>query len=476
MLFNSFIFIIFLAAVIPIYYLLPKSNRKYFLILASYVFYGYWDWRFCSLLLISTVIDFYVSKYLDRTDKPNLRKVLLLVSVFANLGILGFFKYFQFFVDSVSPVAGIFGGNLDYLHMNVILPVGISFYTFQTMSYTIDVFRKKIKPAASFADFSLYVSFFPQLVAGPIERAGHLLPQISIMNKPTRQQVNTGIILIITGMFKKVMIGDTSGRIVDNIFANPEFYKSDELLAALILFSIQIYADFSGYSSIARGTARLFGVELMRNFEQPYLSSNITEFWRRWHISLSTWLRDYLYIPLGGSRKGKFRTEINLMVTMILGGLWHGANWTFVIWGALHGIYLIIHKLILRGKQIKTRFEYTSFKSLLIFASKVILTFSLVLITWLFFRAESFPQAFLIIGKFISWEDGEFTMRFIRITGIFLAVVLTMDILEYYTRKHSFLTLIKSIPVRYAIMSALILVTMIYMFQSEPLPFIYFQF
>lgn len=476
MLFNSFIFIIFLATVIPLYYYLPKIWRKYFLILASYVFYGYWDWRFCSLLLISTVIDFYVSKYLDRTEKPSLRKTLLFVSIIANLGILGFFKYFQFFVDSVSPVAGIFGGNLDYLHMNIILPVGISFYTFQTMSYTIDVYRKKIKPAEDFADFSLYVSFFPQLVAGPIERAGHLLPQIKLMNKPTRQQVNTGIILIVTGLFKKVMIGDTTGKIVDNIFANPEFYKSDELLAALILFSIQIYADFSGYSSIARGTARLFGVELMRNFEQPYLSSNVTEFWRRWHISLSTWLRDYIYIPLGGSRKGKFRTELNLMLTMLLGGLWHGANWTFVIWGGLHGLYLIIHKLILRGKEIKARFEYTSFKSLLIFASKVILTFSLVLITWLFFRAESFSQAFLIIGKFINWENGEFTLRFIRITGIFLIVVLAFDVLEYYTRKHSFMTLIKSIPVRYAIMSALLFVTLIYMFQSEPLPFIYFQF
>jgi D-alanyl-lipoteichoic acid acyltransferase DltB (MBOAT superfamily) len=440
------------------------------------VFYGYWDWRFCSLLLISTVVDFYVSKNLDRTEKPSLRKALLFISIAVNLGILGFFKYFQFFVDSVSPVAGIFGGNLDYLHMNVILPVGISFYTFQTMSYTIDVYRKKIKSAANFADFSLYVSFFPQLVAGPIERAGHLLPQIKLMNTPTRQQVNTGIILIVTGLFKKVMIGDTTGKIVDNIFANPEFYKSDELLAALILFSIQIYADFSGYSSIARGTARLFGIELMRNFEQPYLSSNITEFWRRWHISLSTWLRDYLYIPLGGSRKGKFRTELNIMLTMLLGGLWHGANWTFVIWGGLHGLYLIIHKLVLRGKEIKTRFEYTSFKSLLIFSSKVILTFSLVLITWLFFRAESFSQAFLIIGKFINWENGEFTLRFIRITGIFLFVILVFDVLEYYTRKHSFLTLIRSIPVRYAVMSALLFVTLIYMFQSEPLPFIYFQF
>lgn len=476
MLFNTFIFFIFLAVIIPIYYLLSKNWRKYFLILASYIFYGYWDWRFCSLLLISTVVDFYASKYMDRTENPAKRRSLLLVSVFTNLGILGFFKYFQFFVDSVSPVAGIFGGNLDYLHMNVILPVGISFYTFQTMSYTIDIYRRKLKPAENFADFSLYVSFFPQLVAGPIERAGHLLPQIRLMNNPTKSQINTGIILIVTGMFKKVMIGDTTGRIVDNIFANPGFYKSDELLAALILFSIQIYADFSGYSSIARGTARLFGIELMRNFEQPYLSSNITEFWRRWHISLSSWLRDYLYIPLGGNRKGKIRTDVNLMITMLLGGLWHGANWTFVIWGGLHGIYLIIHKLISRGKEIKTRFEYTSFKSLLVFSFKVLMTFLLVLVTWLFFRAESFPQVFLIIGKFINWEDGEFTQRFIRMTGIFIIVIFSLDILEYYSKRHSFLIKLKSVPVRYGILAGIFIVTLIYMFQSEPLPFIYFQF
>ena len=476
MLFNSFIFLFFLTLVIPLYFILPRNYRKYFLILASYFFYGYWDWRFCSLLLTSTIVDFYVSKYIDKTDNPARKKVWLMLSIFTNLGILGFFKYFQFFVDSVSPVAGIFGGNLDYLHMNIILPVGISFYTFQTMSYTIDVYRGNLKPTDSFADFSLFVSFFPQLVAGPIERAAHLLPQIKIMNKPTREQVNTGIILIITGMFKKVMIGDTTGRIVDNIFANPGYYKSDELLFALLLFSIQIYADFSGYSSIARGTARLFGIELMKNFEQPYLSTNITEFWRRWHISLSTWLRDYLYIPLGGNRKGKLRTDINLMLTMLLGGLWHGANWTFVIWGGLHGIYLIIHKLILRGKEIKSRFEYTSFKSLVIFSLKVLVTFALVLIAWLFFRAEGLPQAFMIFGKFVQWQNGEFTVRFARITGIFMFIIILSDFLEYYTRKHSFMVLVRTVPARYAVLSAFLIITLIYMFQSEPLPFIYFQF
>lgn len=476
MLFNSFIFLIFLAAVIPIYFSLPKHWRKYFLILASYVFYGYWDWRFCALILLSTLVDFYAARMIYRKVSLKEKKAYLLLSVIVNLGILASFKYFQFFIDSFAPLAGIFGGNLDFLHLNIILPIGISFYTFQTMAYTIDVYRGKIKPTNNLADFALYVSFFPQLVAGPIERAGHLLPQIEILGRPTAEQVKTGVILIVTGMFKKVMIGDTTGRIVDNIFASPGFYKSDEILMALVLFSIQIYADFSGYSSIARGTARLFGVELMRNFEQPYLSSNITEFWRRWHISLSSWLKDYVYIPLGGNRKGELRTYINIMITMILGGLWHGANWTFVVWGGLHGLYLCIHKLMLGKRKIKERFEYTSFSSLLKFFSKVILTFLLVLFTWLFFRAEDFSQAFFIMGKFINWESGEFTLRFFRITSIFMFVVLIMDVLEYYTRKHSFVALIKAVPVRYAVLTAVMLVTLLYMFQSEPNPFIYFQF
>jgi D-alanyl-lipoteichoic acid acyltransferase DltB (MBOAT superfamily) len=333
MLFNSFIFFIFLAVVLPLYYWLPKKLRNPLLLVASYVFYGYWDYRFTALLAISTLIDFFVGQKLHLSANPNTRKRWLSLSMLSNLGILGAFKYYGFFVSSFAPLAAIFGGNLDYLHLNIILPVGISFYTFQTMSYTIDIYRRKLEPTNNFIDFAVFVSFFPQLVAGPIERASNLLPQIAKVPLPSRIQVEKGIVLIATGLFKKVMIGDTAGRIVDHVFAQPEIYKSPELLAALVLFSIQIYADFSGYSSIARGTAKLLGIELMKNFEQPYLSRNITEFWRRWHISLSSWLRDYLYISLGGNRKGISRTYVNLMLTMLLGGLWHGASWNFVIWG-----------------------------------------------------------------------------------------------------------------------------------------------
>ena len=359
MLFNSFIFLIFLGVVLPIFYLLPrKEHKNLFLLLVSYFFYGYWDWRFCFLLAISTIADFAIGRAIHRSDETRRRKLLLLTSLSINLGILGFFKYFNFFIDSFETAFSIFGANFDFLHLNIILPVGISFCSFQTLSYTLDIYRLKLKPSSNFIDFALFVAFFPQLVAGPIERARHLLPQLSVRLHPTREQVSEGVVLIITGLFMKVMIGDAGGRIADHIFTNPEYYSSLEFLCALLIFSVQIYADFSGYSNIARGTAKLLGVDLMRNFAQPYLSANISEFWRRWHISLSSWLRDYLYISLGGNRKGRGRTFINLMLTMLLGGLWHGANWTFVIWGALHGTYLVIHKLILGDRKPQIHYTY----------------------------------------------------------------------------------------------------------------------
>jgi alginate O-acetyltransferase complex protein AlgI len=306
-------------------------------------------------LALSTVVDFFIEKALFKAKEEKNRKWFLVTSILVNLGILGVFKYFGFFIDSFESLGSVMGVQFDYLHLNIILPVGISFYTFQTMSYSIDIYRRKLEPTNNFIDFAVFVSFFPQLVAGPIERAANLLPQISKIPKPTKEQIQQGIVRIVSGLFTKVMIGDTTGRFVDQIFGNPEIYKSVELISALVLFSIQIYADFSGYSSIARGVAKLLGIELMKNFEQPYLSSNITEFWRRWHISLSSWLKDYLYISLGGNRKGMNMTYINLMLTMLLGGLWHGASWNFVIWGGLHGAYLVIHKLILGDKKPQTK-------------------------------------------------------------------------------------------------------------------------
>jgi alginate O-acetyltransferase complex protein AlgI len=477
MLFNSFIFLIFLIVILPIFYLLPtKKTKNLFLLITSYFFYGYWDWRFCILLAITSVTVYWIGIKINRSTNPNNRKYLLYLSLIINLGILAIFKYFNFFIDSFANLSSNLGVSLDFLHLNIILPVGISFYTFQALSYVLDVYWEKIQPTHNFIDFALFVSFFPQLVAGPIERASNLLPQFNKKLKPTKLQLQEGLTLVVFGLFKKVMIGDTAGKIVDHIFAQPELYMSFELLCGLILFSIQIYADFSGYSSIARGTAKLLGVELMRNFEQPYLSRNITEFWRRWHISLSSWLKDYLYIPLGGNRKGKVRIYTNLMITMLLGGLWHGASWNFVIWGGLHGLYLGIHKIIIGKRRISTRINIGDKKEIIASIPNILLTNILVLITWLFFRAQDMNVIKIFFNKMIYWQTSELTIRFLTITTAFVLMNLLMDTFEYVTNKHAFILNVKLNSIVAATLSGLLIVTLTYMMQSDPLPFVYFQF
>jgi D-alanyl-lipoteichoic acid acyltransferase DltB (MBOAT superfamily) len=441
MLFNSFVFFVFLAVVLPIFYCLPtKASKNVFLLIASYVFYGYWDWRFCALLILSTIIDFYIGLKIHNARTAQLSKRYFLVSLITNLGILGVFKYFNFFIESFQTLSEKLGWQLDMLHLNVILPVGISFYTFQTLSYSIDVYRKKLKPAENIIDFALFVSIFPQLVAGPIERASDLLPQLTVKLKPSIEQIKQGVVLIVMGLFRKVIIGDSAGRYVDNIFSNMAHYSSYELIFGLIMFSIQIYADFSGYSHIARGTAKMLGVELMKNFEQPYLSQNITEFWRRWHISLSTWLKDYLYIALGGNRKGTISTYVNIIITMLLGGLWHGASWNFVIWGGLHGIYLSIHKMMLKGEKIPERITKLNLSTVL----KVFLTYCLVLFTWLFFRSTSWDMTTLYFSKIYYWETTEHATIITVVMISFVSLTLLLDYFEYASKKHTFLLNIKS--------------------------------
>ena len=480
MLFNSFIFFVFLLLVLPVYYALNQQKlRVIFLLICSYVFYGYWDYRFCFLLAFSTVVDFYLGRRMGQEEDDKIRKRLLLTSLISNLSILAIFKYFNFFIDSFIGMAeglGFQSGGLDFLHINVILPVGISFYTFQTLSYTIDIYRKKLEPTNNFLEFALFVSFFPQLVAGPIERAATLLPQIAKLKFPTRDQLKEGVALIIIGLFKKVIIGDTSGRFVDHIFGQPEYYNSPELLMGLVLFAFQIYADFSGYSSIARGVAKLLGVELMINFTQPYLSANITEFWRRWHISLSSWLRDYLYIPLGGNRHGSFNTYRNLMLTMLLGGLWHGAGWNFIIWGGLHGLYLAIHRIILKGKRITLKHEVNNFSQGFQFISGIVLTNILVLITWLFFRAPDFETAYFFLEKFYYWESEGYQSQILLTCLVYGHIILVLDIFQYRTNNQAFLLEIKNVAIRYGVLASLLFVTMIYMFHTSPAPFVYFQF
>ena len=474
MLFNSYTFILFFLFVLMLFNLISDKHRVIFLIFSSYLFYSYWDWRFTILLLSSTILDFYLGRNIYICKDKIKRKWLLTVSIVFNLGVLAFFKYFNFFAESINSMANKFGVELGYVELNIILPVGISFYTFQTMSYTIDIYRNEIKPTNHFSKFALFVSYFPQLVAGPIERAKNIIPQLENGLKTKIINIKPAIVLITTGYFKKVMIGDNCAKFVDHIFGNIEYYNSPELLFALFLFSLQIYADFSGYSNIARGISLLFGIKLMVNFNQPYLSKSIKEFWQRWHISLSTWLRDYLYISLGGNRVKKWKVYRNLLITMLLGGLWHGAGWNFIIWGFLHGIYLTIHKIILFDKSIF--FKINSFFNKPIMIIKIITTNILVLITWLFFRVNNINDITLFFQKIIYWQPSEFTPRFIAILLSYSLATLLLDIFEYRSNSHLYILSIKRTAIQWGIICGILFICLVFMFQAKPNPFIYFQF
>lgn len=423
MLFNSYIFWLFFFVVIAIYWRLPHRAQNRFLLIASYIFYGYWDWRFLSLIAISTLVDFLVALGIANTDRTRLRRAYLTISIVANLGMLGFFKYFDFFIGEFSALLSSLGLQAHIPTLNVILPVGISFYTFQTMSYTIDVYYGKTKPADNILCFALYVSFFPQLIAGPIERSSHLLPQILEPRRLRPDDFTEGLYHVILGLFKKVVIADNMAPIVNRVFATPTDELSGlEILVGLYAFAFQIYGDFSGYSSIAQGIAKWMGIDLSWNFRMPYFSRSPSEFWRRWHISLSSWLRDYLYFTLGGNRGGTVKTFRNLTATMLLGGLWHGANWTFIAWGALHGVLLVVYKAL--GFGISER-KYSWWKHL----GQAIFMFHLVCLTWLFFRAESISQAFLMLGQMTTEiRITDFTLYALGILTFFNLPLLAMEL------------------------------------------------
>ncbi len=399
MLFNSFIFLVFLCVVLTGYYIArTRVLQNRFLLVASYFFYGWWDYRFLTLLLFSTTVDYFVARAISSSGHPERKKLLLSLSLASNLGCLGFFKYFGFFIDSAEQALAAVGFGADFPTLHIILPVGISFYTFQTLSYTIDVYRGQLKPTDNFLDLALYVSFFPQLVAGPIERATHFLPQVLSPRKFDINQIVGGFFLIVIGFFKKLVIADRMSQIVDPAFSGialPDDGISNWLF--VYAFAFQVYGDFSGYSDIARGTAKLMGFELRMNFKAPYLSSNPSEFWRHWHISLSTWLRDYLYIPLGGNRDGEVATYRNLMLTMLLGGLWHGAGWPFVLWGAYQGILLAGHRLIestQRSPRTQKSRAFLSGRPSAI--GKTFLFFHLCCLGWLVFRVGGVPDEYQV--------------------------------------------------------------------------------
>lgn len=467
MIFSSFQFLFFFAIVVGLLMVIPGSRwRKLALLAASYYFYAAWDYRFTALIFASTLIDYFVGRQMERTENGRSRKLLLLISMCANLGFLGFFKYYNFFVDSAELILSQWGLGIN--NLNIILPVGISFYTFQTMSYTIDIYRRKLEPVDDFFDFALFVSFFPQLVAGPIVRAADFLPQLKKPVQIRPENMWAGAQIFIVGLFKKLMIADAVAPFVDRVFAYPDYFSSPTVWLAVIAYAIQIYCDFSGYSDMAIGTARMLGFRFERNFFMPYISQNIAEFWRRWHISLSSWLRDYLYISLGGNRKGVRRTYVNLLLTMILGGLWHGASWNFVIWGTAHGVALVIHRYWARKRPSTTPSPAAQWLG-------GIATFLFVSLIWVLFRAQDTATMLAVYSKlFFFTPDGAVWYY----TGAFVAVAITLVAHIVGARREAEELVFFDTP--YSFQAAFVTVSMlliIFIFApTNNSPFIYFQF
>ena len=397
MLFNSFQFIIFFIAVCLLYFAAPFRWRTMLLLLASYYFYMCWRWEYVLLIIVQTEINFFCGLRIDRASTERQRRGWLTSAIVLTLAILFFFKYYNFTNDSFRALFTWLGQPYSVPRLDVLLPIGISFHTFQTLSYTIDLYRRRVPVERSFSKFALYVSFFPLLVAGPIERANRLLPQLDRNHHLDINRLSSGLKLMLWGFFKKVVIADRLSEYVNVIYAHPGDYSGLTLLLATYCFAFQIYCDFSGYTDIAIGAARVMGFDLMQNFNLPYLARSISEFWQRWHISLSTWFRDYLYIPLGGNRVSVPRWAFNIVTVFLVSGLWHGANWTFIIWGALHGVYFLLEAAMAPlGRRVSDTFRVPA---RLAEAGKILLTFHLVLVAWVFFRAASLHDALLILGR-----------------------------------------------------------------------------
>lgn len=432
MLFNSWTFVPFILTVLGLYYVLPHRWQNILLLGASYLFYGAWDWRFLLILIFSTTVDWAVTNALEKADDDERkRKILILASVIVNLSLLGFFKYFNFFADSFVGLMGALGIKTSHYVVQVALPIGISFYTFQSLSYAIDVYRRKQDAIKSFFHVAAFVSFFPQLVAGPIQRAKFLAPQIINPRTVSRQQLVEGGWLILWGLTKKVVIADNVATVADRAFASSDPGSGSLAWLGVIAFTIQIYGDFSGYTDTARGLAKLLGIELPKNFQLPYIATNPADFWHRWHISLSTWLRDYLYVTLGGNRKGLHRTYINLALTMLLGGLWHGAAWTYIVWGAYHGFLLVVHRWWTQDSPFAKRHwvgvENPKPLPNWTHAASIITMFFFTMFGWLLFRASSMEQ----VGNFVrqmftnfTWTEASASSLFaVLFSAIFLLVM-----------------------------------------------------
>lgn len=465
MLFNSIDFAIYLPIGFFFYWKIFNKNIKtqnFFILCLSYLFYGMWNWKFLFLIAFSSVVDYYLAILIDQSLNSKKRKLLLVTSLFVNIGFLAYFKYYNFFLESFIYTFSFFGKRMSYDRLDIVLPVGISFYTFQTLSYTIDVYLKKIKPQKDIIAFASFVSFFPQLVAGPIERASNLLPQFLCKRKFNYDNAIIGINQIIWGLFKKIVIADTCAQYVNFIFDNYSNLNGMTLIIGVIAFSFQIYGDFSGYSDIAIGVARLFDFKLMKNFKYPYFSSSISEFWRNWHISLSTWFKDYIYIPLGGNKVSDLLKIRNIFIVFIVSGFWHGPNWTFIFWGMINAFFIIPDLL---KKQIKTIFFLTAFG---VFKTYIIICFG-----WIFFRANNLNDAFNYIYQIFNSSYHIERLGIERLSLEILPLIFGFSIIEFIYRKREFPLYNTKTTIFTYIIILMIIVLGSY---SDLNDFIYFQF
>jgi alginate O-acetyltransferase complex protein AlgI len=486
MLFNSLDFAIFLPIVYILYWFVFNKNLKVqnvLIVVSSYIFYGWWDWRFLSFILFSTVLDYVIGIRLSNQADLKKRKLLLYLSLSINLGLLAYFKYFNFFIDSFATAFTFFGKDLSISTLKIILPVGISFYTFQTLSYTIDVYKRNLEPTKDFIAFASFVSFFPQLVAGPIERATHLLPQFYKKREFDYSKSVLGLRQILWGLFKKIVIADNCAEFANLIFDNSDNYPGSVLFLGAVFFAIQIYGDFSGYSDIAIGTSRLFGFDLMKNFAFPYFSRDVSEFWRRWHISLSTWFRDYIYFPLGGSKGSNLKKVRNTLIIFIVSGFWHGANWTFIIWGLLNALYFIPILILKKNRNNIEVVAKGSFIPDIKDLFKICFTFCLTALTWVFFRAESLSHAISYLKTIFSKsiltlpKGSDLIVSNIHPIPMFILIVIFFS-LEWISRDQEFtLEFLGSKwkrPFRFLFYNLIIIA--IFWYGGSEQQFIYFQF
>ncbi|WP_456460885.1 MBOAT family O-acyltransferase [Reichenbachiella sp.] len=478
MLFNSIDFATFLPIAFGLYWTICKCNLRLqnaFLLIVSYVFYGWWDWRFLSLIVISSAIDYMVGLRLSKAEHPGQRKMLLWVSILVNLGFLGFFKYFNFFAENFASAFSVLGVPFVADRLNIILPVGISFYTFQTLSYTIDVYKRKIEPTQDIIAFFAFVSFFPQLVAGPIERASNLLPQFFKQRQFDYLKAVDGLRQMLWGLFKKVVIADNCAQYVDLIFSQSSQHSGSTLMIGAILFAFQIYGDFSGYSDIAIGTSRLFGFDLMKNFNFPYFSRDIGEFWRRWHISLSTWFRDYLYIPLGGS-KGNMNIKIrNTFIIFLVSGFWHGANWTFIVWGAMNAAYFLPLLVLKKNRQYLGTVAEGRYMPTPGEIGRIMLTFLMTTLAWIVFRAENMNHAWNYLAGIFDVSLFSWPTNFPVPVLILIAVLVAVEWLQR-DKEHGLYWTETRLPTVFRWATYLVLVYSVLFFIGKDNTFIYFQF